>query len=224
MRGALERQGLHAVLLGGLLLLTGVLARLPGVLEGESWGLSTAAWLALAIADPIIHQVLVAIFWRVELYGGLISRRFGRRRGFRLYKILFTIFFAGRLVTIILVGIANGGSLNLAPLIAYPLVLLLFLPAAYLFYSVDHYFGMDRAYGIDHFDPAYRDLPLVKQGIFRYTDNGMYVFGFLLLWIPGLLLFSKAALLAALFNHVYIWVHFYCTEQPDMRRIYGAKH
>jgi len=35
------------------------------------------------------------------------------------------------------------------------------------------------------------------------------------------LLRSEAALVAALFNHLYIWVHFYFTELPDMKFIYG---
>ncbi len=61
---------------------------------------------------------------------------------------------------------------------------------------------------------------MIKQGIFKHTNNGMYVFGFFILWVPGLWLGSAAALTAALFNHVYIWVHFYATERPDMKRIY----
>jgi protein-S-isoprenylcysteine O-methyltransferase Ste14 len=219
----LERQGLHVVLLAGLLLLIGGLAAVvPDMLAGELWGLATPVWLILAIIDPIVHQILVVLFWRAELHGGLISRRLGREHGFRLYKLLFTVFFAGRLMTIVLVGVSNYGSLNLPPALAYGLALVLLVPAVYLFYSVARYFGMDRAYGIDHFDPAYRGKPLVKQGIFRFTSNGMYTFGLLVLWIPGLVLFSQAALLAALFNHLYIWVHYYCTELPDMRRIYEA--
>ena len=75
---------------------------------------------------------------------------------------------------------------------------------------------------MEYFDVAYRSLPLVRKGIFRYTRNGMYTFGFLITWIPGLWFVSSAALLAALFNHVYIWVHYFCTELPDMRRIYGS--
>ena len=38
---------------------------------------------------------------------------------------------------------------------------------------------------------------------------------------PGLYASSQAALLAAAFNHAYIWVHYFCTELPDMKRIYG---
>lgn len=108
------------------------------------------------------------------------------------------------------------------PALAVALAVLLLLPALYLFHSVRKYFGFRRAYGIDHFDESYRALPFVKQGIFKYTGNAMYVAGFLILWTPGLLLLSTAALLAALFNHLYIWVHYYCTELPDIRRIYGA--
>jgi hypothetical protein len=83
---------------------------------------------------------------------------------------------------------------------------------------------MNRAFGIDHFEGAEaKNVPMVRQGIFKYTSNGMYVFGFLLLWIPGLIFLSKAALLAAFFNHLYIWVHYYFTEKPDMRIIYSAE-
>ncbi len=32
---------------------------------------------------------------------------------------------------------------------------------------------------------------------------------------------SLAALAAALFQHAYIWVHYYCTGKPDMDLIYG---
>ena len=60
-----------------------------------------------------------------------------------------------------------------------------------------------------------------KKGIFKYTSNGMYKYVFLLLWIPGILFQSKAALLAALFQHIYIWIHYYFTELPDMKFIYG---
>ncbi len=96
------------------------------------------------------------------------------------------------------------------------------IPAVYLFYSVKHYFTFTRAFGADHFDPAYRSMPIEQRGIFRFTSNGMYVFGFLLLWVPGLWWSSSAALVVALFNHLYIWVHYFATELPDMRRIYGG--
>ena len=49
----------------------------------------------------------------------------------------------------------------------------------------------------------------------------MYIYGFLILYIPGLLLLSKAALLVAIFNHIFIWAHYYFTERPDMKKIYG---
>ena len=48
----------------------------------------------------------------------------------------------------------------------------------------------------------------------------MYSFVFLGLWGIALLTGSWNALVLALFNHAYIWVHMYCTEDPDMRIIY----
>lgn len=112
--------------------------------------------------------------------------------------------------------------MNLNPTISYILSGIFFIPAGYLFYSVAKYFGIDKAVGIDHFHPEKaKNEPFVNQGIFRYTSNGMYKYGVLALWIPGVLLQSKAALSLALFSHLYIWVHYYFTELPDIKIIYG---
>jgi hypothetical protein len=216
-----EKQGWHFFFLVLLLVGVAILAR-GDVLTGQLLGFSTRAWLWIEIAVPVIHQILVWLFWRLELYHGLITYWFGDK-GFSIYKIIFTIFFAGRPVTLILLGLSNYKSLTINPWIAYGIAAILFVPFAYTMYSVAHYFGIDRAYGIDHFDPSYREEPFVKQGMFKYSDNAMYKFGFLILWSIALVFFSKAALLAATFNHLYIWVHFYFTELPDMRHIYGKE-
>ena len=105
--------------------------------------------------------------------------------------------------------------------LSYFICLILLIPGVYGQYSVFKYFGINRAFGIDHFKPEkYKNRTFVKKGIFKYTPNGMYKFVFLLLWIPGILFQSKAALIAALFQHIYIWIHYYFTELPDMKFIY----
>jgi hypothetical protein len=48
----------------------------------------------------------------------------------------------------------------------------------------------------------------------------VYALVFLGLWAIALFAGSRAALAAALFQHSYIWVHYYCTEAPDMELIY----
>jgi len=45
-------------------------------------------------------------------------------------------------------------------------------------------------------------MPFERRGIFRFASNGMYVFGFLQLWVLGLWWDSSAALAVALFNHL----------------------
>jgi hypothetical protein len=191
------------------------------VSAGSLWSISSRAWLWIAVAIPVIHQIFVWLFWRLELNHGLITRWFGKK-GFPIYKIGFTILFAARPISILLLGVSNYATLTCPPALMYAAAVLLLIPGIYTMHSVAHYFGMDRAYGIDHFDPAYRDKPFVKQGVFKYTDNAMYKFGFLILWSIALFTLSKAALLVAVFNHLYIWVHFYFTELPDIRRIYGV--
>lgn len=214
-----EKQGWHVIFLA--VLLAGVATLAQGdMLVGSLWGAKTRVWLLTAVVVPVIHQIFVWLFWRLELYYGLITRWFGQN-GFPVYKIGFTILFAARPISILLVGISNNDTLTCPSALMYAVAVLLLIPGIYTMYSVVHYFGMDRAYGIDHFDPSYRDKPFVKQGMFKYTDNAMYKFGFLILWSIALFTLSKAALLAAVFNHLYIWVHFYFTELPDIRRIYG---
>lgn len=194
------------------------------ILYGGLFHVETYIWLIAAILAPIVHQIYVLICWRSELYYQSITKLFGRKRGFRLYKIGFAILILLRLVTIVVLAISNEGTLYISPIISYSLAVLFAIPVIYLFYSVFKYFGMDRAFGIDHFEPeATNNLSMVKEGIFKYTSNGMYVVGFLILWIPGLIFLSKAALLAALFNHIYIWIHYYFTELPDMKFIYRKK-
>jgi len=214
-----EKQGWHFFFL--VLLLVGVAFIAQGdALNGQLWGISTQVWLWIAIAVPVVHQIFVWLFWRLELHYGLITKWFGES-GFPIYKVGFTILFAARPLSILLLGISNYNTLTCPPALMYAAGILLLIPGAYTMYSVAYFFGLDRAYGIDHFDPEYRDKPFVKQGMFKYTDNAMYKFGFLILWSIALFTLSKAALLAAVFNHLYIWVHFYFTELPDIRHIYG---
>ncbi len=192
----------------------------PEILTGSYWNLNTKSWLWLAIAVPIIHQTYVLLIWRFELYQRTFTNRFGLKTAFQIYSAGFSLLFLSRLVVIVFLAVSNKNSLQTNPIVAYFVAVLIIPVTLYLFYSVIKYFTIERAYGIDHFDKNYRE-PFVKNGIFKYTDNGMYVFGLMILYLPGFLLLSEAALLAALFNHVYIWAHYYFTERPDMIEIYG---
>lgn len=153
----------------------------PSYFAGKLWGVSSKCWLYLAIGSPIIHQIYVFVCWRLELYYKTISRTFGDN-GFVYYKIGFAILILSRPITLTLLAISNANSLVINPNISYLISILLFIPATYLFYSVKKYFGMDRAFGVDHFEPEKaKAFPMVTKGIFKYTSNGMYVFGFIII-------------------------------------------
>ncbi|HMB99644.1 MAG TPA: methyltransferase, partial [Flavobacteriaceae bacterium] len=124
---------------------------------------------------------------------------------------------------LIFLSISNKDTLHLKVYIKYVILTIIGLISFYAFYSVIRFFGTSRAAGLDHFDVEVRKLPLVKKGIFKYTSNGMYTYAFLAVYLPGLFYQSKAAILVALFSHLYIWIHYYTTELPDMKYIYGSK-
>ena len=215
-----ERQLEHLIALLSLLVLLFFLSKSHGVLSGSFLGMSTLTWYSVALASPILHQVFVWITWRMELHYSLLTRIFGQR-AFLYYAVVFMIFLLSRLVLITGLAISNQQSLHVHHTILYIAASMMAVLVLYVYYSVLRYFGLKRALGIDHFDPSYKKLPLVREGIYKYVSNAMYCFGLLILWIPGLIMASKAALLLAVFQHIYVWAHYYCVEMPDMRRIYS---
>jgi len=175
----------------------------------------TAFWCAVLF--PVLHQVYVWITWRLELRESLISRTIG----FHSYVVIFFILFIGRFISLFVLAWVDRGSLGLNQFAQVAISILLIVPGLYAMYSVRRYFGFERAAGADHFDERYRNMPLVKEGIFRFTSNGMYLYAFLLFWAIALAFNSAAALAVAAFSHVYIWVHHYATEKPDMEFLYS---
>ncbi len=211
-------QLLHAACLVALLALTWMAWRSLG-------GPFPAAFCA-SLAFPVAHQVFVWLAWRLELRSSAISRTIG----FRAYLGFFFLLFGGRFVALSALAGLDRGSLGLHVVPRAVLTALATLLGIYTMYSVARYFGMARAAGIDHFDPRFLSprkgangtpMPLVQEGIFRFTSNGMYACGFSLFWAIALGFDSTAALVAAAFGHAYIWVHFYATEKPDMDYLYN---
>ena len=216
-----ERQWLHLLL---LVMLLGGLApavRSDPVRVGVLFGLATPVWIVLALILAVTHQSYVWFCWRTQLHASLFTRTFGER-GFPLYATGFAILALSRLTTIVAVAAANRGTVPLDLTVLRVLAVVTTVPVVYLFYSVHRYFTFRRALGVDHFDPSYHSRPLVRQGIFRFTRNGMYIFGLLMAWLPGLWYASAAGLVLALFNRAYVWVHYFATERPDMKRIYPS--
>ena len=172
----------------------------------------------IAISFPIVHQIFVWLAWRLELRSALTSKIIG----FQGYLVLFFLLFAGRFISLFALAWMDRGSLHLGAFERYTLTGIFTIIGVYAMYSVFRYFGLKRAAGADHFDRRYRDMPFVRQGIFRFTSNGMYLYAFLLFWAIAVAFNSSAALAVAAFSHAYIWVHFYSTEKPDMDFIYSS--
>ncbi len=216
-----EKQGWHLFFLALLLILTRYFVRLfPEILDGSFLNISTKIWLVIALLIPIIHQVYVLLAWRYQLVYNSLSKLFGNK-AFGIYKFVFFILFISRFVSLLFLAISNKNTVRMNPYGKYFLIFILSFLFLYAMYSVKKYFGLDRAAGLDHFDKSIAKVDFVKKGIFKYTNNGMYLYAFLGMYLPGIIFQSKAAILVALFSHAYIWIHYYCTELPDMKFIYG---
>jgi voltage-gated potassium channel Kch len=211
----------HALMIVILVVGACLLVDLEQLSDRQMIGISVQAWFVIALVVPIVHQVYVWLAWRSQLCFGTVTKRFGDH-AFVIYQVVFMFLLLARPVSLTMLAIADHDSLALSVPIRIAVCTILGLPAAYGMYSVVRYFGMARAAGKDHFDANFRSEPLVKQGIFRYTSNAMYAIVFLGVWVIAIAAASWAALVAAGFSHAYIWVHYYCTERPDMKVIYGG--
>lgn len=201
------------------LLLVAVLV--PGVLHLlgplEPAARRTAGWL---IGIVVAHQVVVWLVFRAQLCFGTLTRLLGRA-DLAVWSVVFFPFLAARVAGTVALVRLEGGSLGGPRALHLLGGALLLIPALYTLWSVIVDFGLIRAVGADHFRDRYREMPLVTKGAFRFSSNAMYTFAFLGLWAIGLFAASRAALATALFQHAYIWVHWYCTEQPDLAVLYG---
>lgn len=219
----LERQVLHwlslALLLGAIIFLYQEWALAA---PGEWLGLSAELWFIAAVLSPILHQHFVLLGWRLELHLGWWSRRFGDD-AFNWFSRGFEVLILSRLVTILGLAVATRGTMELPIQVRFFAIVGLLSLTLWLAWSVVRFFGFARARGADHFFEEYRHLPLCDDGIFRFIPNSMYTVGFAPLWALAFAFESELAFLACAFTQVYIWVHYFCTEVPDMNRIYGQK-
>ena len=209
----------HLLMLGALL--PGAWMIAGNHLGDGTWlGITDKSWFFAALGVPVIQQITVALLWRAQLCYGLLTRLFGDV-GFIVWGAIFFPLLILRPLLVIAVGLADTNSLAAHGLTLTVVGALFLVPALWTMHSVKKYFGFARALGGDHFFERYRAMPMVREGAFKYSANAMYSFLFIGLWGIALLLGSQAALAVVLFQHAYIWVHWYCTEQPDGVVLYG---
>ena len=179
-------------------------------------GINAFEWFFVAMMIPLVHQTYVWICWRSELCWKSISNTIG----FKGYVIIFFILIISRLSAIVLCFV-DYGSLYKPGWLAWILGLILFIPGVYTMYSVKKYFGFLRAAGADHFDPKYRNLPFERRGIFKWTPNAMYVFAIGIPFSFAVATGSQSMFIVAIYTYISIWLHYFCTEKPDIAVIYN---
>ena len=187
----------------------------------QVWGYSARELILLSWIFAGAHQAWIAFFWRMELHRGKISAWFGRA-GFPIFATGFVVFFLSRMLLLIPISFASAQTAPIPPAVSITLILVTTPFIVWGLYSVTVYFSVIRAFGADHFDPAWRNASLEKRGIFKYIPNAMYTVVLLLIYHPGLFWLSAPGLLAAAAHHALVWCHYFCTEKPDMKEIYGG--
>ncbi|MCW8955733.1 MAG: hypothetical protein OQL09_02540 [Gammaproteobacteria bacterium] len=217
-----ERQGLHAfafIVLGAVQYIA--IQQLPPG-SGAIWGLTTAEWVIICWIFAGLFQGWVVFFWRMELYGGWISANFGKA-GFFIHQIGYGVLGFIRFALLIPICLSTKNTLLISPLVSLVIIVLSTPLILWALYSAIFHFGFTRASGADHFDSTYRERKFENKGLYKYVPNVMYTVALFGLYHAGLFWFSTLGLIVAAAHHAFVWAHFYCTEQLDMREIYGVK-
>ncbi|MFW6232150.1 MAG: hypothetical protein ACOC37_03760, partial [Spirochaetota bacterium] len=137
--GQVQNVLLLAVLIPGLLSLA------DAGLTGGTWlGILDRHWLVFMLAVVILHQLVVAAVFRLQLVYSFLTRLFGRW-DLVVWGIVFLPFLALRLFTLVGLALSSSGTLALPPIVTLPVSILLLVPALYTLYSVFRWFGLPRA-------------------------------------------------------------------------------
>jgi protein-S-isoprenylcysteine O-methyltransferase Ste14 len=187
--------------------------------DGAWLGLEDSTWYWTGTTLVVVQQLAVWIVFRSQLGWALLTKWFNYA-DIKIWGVVFIPLLIARPLLLFGLAMSDRQSAGIPRSITIGLGIILLIPAIYTLWSVGHFFGLERALGGDHFREEYREMSFVREGAFRWSNNAMYVFAFLGLWSIALLTGSLAALGLAFFQHTYIWVHYYCTEEPDMRLIY----
>jgi hypothetical protein len=222
MRKVLKNQAYHLlayVLLGALLYLA---VRYLPESHNRIWGLSACGWLAISWILAGVHQFYIVFCWRMEFHHQKIGAWLGKA-AFPVYRAGFYIIATARLLPLIPISLATTYTLPVPYAVSIVLIIVTTPFILWACYSTIAYFGLSRLCGADHFDPEYRGGALEKRGIFKYIPNSMYAVAMLMIYHPGLFWHSTLGLIAAAAQHAFLWTHYFCTEKPDMKEIYGTK-
>jgi hypothetical protein len=214
-----EGQFQHIILLSCLV--PGAIYLSSDAIDGSlCFGISDQTWFYASLILAIVHQFVGWLVLRFQVVYFLFTRLFGKY-DMVIWGIIFFPLMILRPFMTLAVGLSDFGSLESLRITQIIIGLVLLIPVIYTGWSINKYFGISRALGGDHFRQKYREMPLVNQGAFKFSSNAMYAFAFLLFFAIALLTGSRAALASAMFQYAYIWVHMYCTENPNMDIIYG---
>ncbi len=222
MQRILRRQGYHLLAFAavgtGLDLFVGTFA----AHQNQIWGLSARGWTLFSWVAGFLFQTWIVLIWRLEYHYRWGTSVFGSA-AFTVHRVGFVFLGAGRFLALIPIALSTAGTLRVPRPLTTTLIVLSTPAIVWGLYSVVRYFGLNRAFGADHFDPDCRQRPLENRGVFRYIPNGMYTIVLLLVYHPGLAAHSTPALVAGLAHHLLVWCHYFCTEKPDMQLIYGNR-
>ena len=105
-----EKPSYHFLFLVIASFLTYYLYQRDSFFAGSFLGISTRKWFLLSMIIPVVHQVYVWFFWRIQLHYSLVTRLLGRS-GFILYSIGFMLLFIVRFPLIFFLAVSSRNTL-----------------------------------------------------------------------------------------------------------------
>ncbi|MEA4880563.1 MAG: hypothetical protein VB045_03735, partial [Synergistaceae bacterium] len=105
-----EKQWIHYLALGILVMALRFFSRFGGVQSGSLWDIGSSSWLWIAAGFAVLHQVYVWFCWRTELHAHLLTSLLGKK-AFPVYSFGFALIGVLRTVAVLLLAMANRNTI-----------------------------------------------------------------------------------------------------------------
>ena len=182
--------------------------------------------LIIGFMIPLAHQCYIMLAWRFEFHGQYFTKFMcdSTSLAFLVHRIMYGCTSFLRVMIIFAISRTDSNTIFIDDDLRFGLLIVIGIFIGWVNYSVLRYFGFDRSSGMDHFYPEKcRKLGLVKEGAYAYFDNVQYLATFVVFSIFGIYYKSWNGLIFGLFSSLAAWLHYYCTELPDISLIYNDK-
>ncbi|MFQ5684747.1 MAG: PEMT/PEM2 family methyltransferase [Candidatus Binatia bacterium] len=180
---------------------------------------SELAAFSFKMMSRLAYLVYLAPALRKQADRGYFTKRYGLEEGFGRFRTWAVFILNNDTVSFVLLCMLTRDTLPAE--IPHWVTLIAGIPLVMIGVAVKVWaamaLGAKRYYWYDFFDP--KGVNYTNSGPYRYLKNPLYTIGYAYMYGFSLVFSSSLGLLAAIFDHIVIWILYLWVERPHSHRM-----